>query len=396
MHNLLFLFGALVIGGLAGWYARESLQPESVSHISGNDQTDERVPVEQPVLAAPDAPQGGRQTGLPGSLENGDFSAALALYEGLLDADDEHGVAAARGRILNHASQLLSRQDSDAARQLLQAFLVLSHRDVEAHVLLAEAALAEKDYRSAIAHYYEAKGHAHHFEVIERLNTRIRSTARDLATTHQQHDDYSGMLDLYQYLTQMEPDHARYYIGLAKAQLALDNPAAARQSLQLVLQDAEAGPAARSLLDQLPPETSSGRDESRQEEAASVSRIPLHRRGHQYLVDSSFDGNRSVRLLIDTGASMTIITPSIIDRYSQSIRSTGRNGMFSTANGPVSAPIYRLDALTVGQWQVRDLEVGVLPLGSQKGFDGLLGMNFLKHFQFFIDQDEGVLNLSPN
>ncbi len=75
---------------------------------------------------------------------------------------------------------------------------------------------------------------------------------------------------------------------------------------------------------------------------------------------------------------------------------TGRTGVFNTANGLVRAPVYKLDALLVGDWQVSQLEIGVLDLGGSPAIDGLLGMNFLRHFQFFIDQNEALLRLSIN
>ena len=67
-----------------------------------------------------------------------------------------------------------------------------------------------------------------------------------------------------------------------------------------------------------------------------------------------------------------------------------------TAYRDVEAPVYKLDSLAVGDWQVNQLEIGVLDLGSQLGVDGLPGMNFLNHFQFFIDQNEALLRLSVN
>ncbi len=50
----------------------------------------------------------------------------------------------------------------------------------------------------------------------------------------------------------------------------------------------------------------------------------------------------------------------------------------------------------MGDWQVSQLEIGVLELGGSSAIDGLLGMNFLRHFQFFIDQNEAMLRLSIN
>ena len=83
----------------------------------------------------------------------------------------------------------------------------------------------------------------------------------------------------------------------------------------------------------------------------------------------------------------------MLKRRGLAARATGRTGLFTTANGRVSAPIYRLDSVSIGDWQVSDLDVGVLELGDS-GIDGLLGMNFLRHFQFFIDQHEALLRLS--
>jgi clan AA aspartic protease (TIGR02281 family) len=103
---------------------------------------------------------------------------------------------------------------------------------------------------------------------------------------------------------------------------------------------------------------------------------------------------RSLQLLIDTGASLTILTPAVLEQRGIRYRDTGKRGLFNTANGTVEAPIYKLDTLAVGDWQVRNIEIGVMDLGVGTDVDGLLGMNFLHHFQFFIDQNEALLRLS--
>ncbi|MDH5437071.1 MAG: retroviral-like aspartic protease family protein, partial [Gammaproteobacteria bacterium] len=124
--------------------------------------------------------------------------------------------------------------------------------------------------------------------------------------------------------------------------------------------------------------------------------IPLHRSGNSFLVDARSADGQSIRLLIDTGASMTILTPDVLDQRGIRYQDTGRTGTFNTANGRVQAPVYKLDSLSVGEWQVNNIEVGVLSLGSSSNVDGLLGMNFLNKFQFFIDQNESLLRLTAN
>jgi clan AA aspartic protease (TIGR02281 family) len=124
--------------------------------------------------------------------------------------------------------------------------------------------------------------------------------------------------------------------------------------------------------------------------------IPLHRSGNHFIVDAQPAHGADLRLLIDTGASLTMLTPGALERRGMRYKDTGRTGVFNTANGQVRAPIVKLDTLVVGDWQVTQLEVGVLELGGRSDIDGLLGMNFLRHFQFFIDQNEGVLRLTGN
>ena len=130
--------------------------------------------------------------------------------------------------------------------------------------------------------------------------------------------------------------------------------------------------------------------------ATDVADIPLTRSGQHFLVDASPGDSGSLRLLIDTGASLTIVTPGALQQQGVRYRDTGSSLVFITANGQVRAPIYFIEALSVGDWYVNQLEIGVLELNAQGNMDGLLGMNYLKHFRFYIDQNESVLRLSLN
>jgi clan AA aspartic protease (TIGR02281 family) len=274
----------------------------------------------------------------------------------------------------------------------LQRYLQSDYRDVEARSLLADALRGQHDLRAAIGQLYEATGQAWRAETLEELTRTIRAVVAEAADDLKRRGDTAGLLALYQDLTQLEPSHAPYFIELATAQLALDDLDAARQSLLLVAQDLEVGARARELLERVRVAAIEAQPPATTATATEVAGIPLVRSGSHYLVDARL-GSQPARLLIDTGASLTMLTPATLQSYAAGARATGKTGLFNTANGRVSAPIYRLDALSVGDWQVSDLEVGVLELGDA-GIDGLLGMNFLRHFRFFIDQNEALLRLS--
>jgi clan AA aspartic protease (TIGR02281 family) len=382
---------ALITGWGLGWYSRDRWGPElQTDRVPSNV-----IPAAPSVVPESDTPvelRPARSDAFRQLLESKAFERAMERYEALQAQADDAAVQRGRVRLLEHARRLITQADYPTAIQLLQLFLQIDYRDVEARLLLANAWYGEGDLRAAIGQLYEAKGQAWRPETLEALTRRIRAVMAEYSDALKQGGDSAGLLELYQDLTRLEPSYAPYFIGLATAQLALDDIDAARQSLLLVAQDPEVGARARELLvgvrvaasDAQPPETSAA--------ATEVAGIPLVRTGSHFLVDARL-GSQQARLLIDTGASLTMLTPDTLNRYGSGAHATGRTGLFNTANGRVNAPIYRLDTLSVGDWQISDLDVGVLEPGDP-GIDGLLGMNFLRHFQFFIDQNEALLRLS--
>lgn len=334
--------------------------------------------------------------GIVNLLQSNEFEAVLEDYELLRDQAGEAVVEDARVRILSHASRLIADGRFSAAEQLLQLFLVAAYRDAEARVLLAEAYRGQEDFYAAIDQLYAARGYAYRANMLGRITKRIRSLVAELTQSLERNNNNDALLVLYQHLIQLEPDYARYFIGLASIQLALDDKEAARRSLLLVSQDSEVGVQARAMLSELAITLAETQDTEKRDAAIEVAGIPLRRSGNHYIVDATPAHGQSIRLLIDTGASLTILTPDVLEQRGIRYQNTGRTAVFSTANGPVRAPIYKLDSLTVGDWQVNQLEIGVLELDGRSAMDGLLGMNFLNHFRFFIDQNEASLRLSTH
>jgi clan AA aspartic protease (TIGR02281 family) len=232
--------------------------------------------------------------------------------------------------------------------------------------------------------------------MLQLINTRIRSTVAELARSLERNNDQNNMLAMYQQLTQLEPDYAPWFIGLAATQLALDDKEAARRSLVLVAQDPDVGARAQAMLSTIAIALVKPQETEPQEFTTEVVGIPLHRSGNHFVVDARPEPGQNIRLLIDTGASVTILTPDVIEQQGIRYQDTGRTRVFNTANGPARTPVYKLDSLTVGDWKVKQLEIGVLDLRGGTDVDGLLGMNFLRHFQFYIDQNEAMLLLSVN
>jgi clan AA aspartic protease (TIGR02281 family) len=389
MRKLIVGFLLFAAGWGLAWYMfhyREADQPPSARTA---------IPVPAPAMdpAAAEAPASFPGHQLRELLADNDFDPAVEFYESLQGGTDEAAAADARTRILVYARELIATRRFSQAERLLLRFLIAAHRDVEARILLAEAYYGQDDYRTAIDQLYEAGGYAYRPAMLERISARIRTMVAERAQALKGDDDRNALLALYEHLTRLEPDHAPWFLQLAAAQLALDDLQGARHSLLLITQDPAAGAQAQAMLADLELALA---DTAPEDAAAASAGIPLYRRGEHYIVEAQPAHGRSLRLLIDTGASLTILTPAVLEQPGIRYVDTGRTGVFKTANGPVQAPIYRLAALAVGDWQVTRLEVGVLDLGSGADIDGLLGMNFLRHFRFFIDQNEALLRLSGN
>lgn len=392
MHKLIVGLLIFIAGWSLGWYTH-------------NYQATDPIQSAQPVISVPSKPINSKESVadltptapdhvdvIVNLLKRNEFEAVLERYESLqVQAGDV--AADARTQILSYARLLIEDRRFSFAEQLLQLFLVASHRDVDARILLAAVYYGQENFHTAIDQLYEARGYAYRLAMLQRITGRIRSIVAELTRSLKRNNDHNALLALYQHLIQLEPDYAPYFIGLAVTQLALDDKEAARRSLLLVSQDPDVGAQAQAMLSEL---SLALAEAEPQVSEVEVVGIPLHRRGNHFIVDARPANGRSIRLLIDTGASMTILTPDVLEQRGIRYQNTGKTSVFNTANGPVRAPIYKLDSLLVGDWQVNDLEIGVLNLGSGSSVDGLLGMNFLSRFQFFIDQNEALLRLTAN
>lgn len=396
MYKLITVLLSLTAGLVLGWSAHDRWSAGSMRLVAP-----ETPLVSPPIDIRPPVTLSGRVLGghadsVTKLLQRHAYPEAVARYDSLQALADTAGMQQAKAAILSRAHELVKSRDFAAAAQLLHLFLVVAYRDIDARLLLAETYFGQQDYLAASAQLYEARGAAYRPEMLARITRRIRFVVNKQAELYRKNADSRGLLALYQELTQLEPDYAAWFIELAIAQLALDDRDAAQRSLALVIYDPDVGEQAQLMLTKLQQTAAVAHDTDSVVLATAVAGIPLTRSGQHFLVDASPGDDGSLRLLIDTGASMTMITPGALQRPGVRYRDTGQSRVFNTANGPVRAPIYILETLSVGDWSVQQLEIGILDLGGQTGVDGLLGMNFLKHFRFFIDQNDSILRLSLN
>ncbi len=316
------------------------------------------------------------------------FEDVIQLYFGLANNADEAAVQLLRNMILQHARELKDTHRYQPAAELLTQYIYNEFRDVEARELLSNIYGLQDDYLSQLNTLYEARVYAYRPATLRRIKKYIRTTEAIYRSQLITHNDYQGLLELYQLLTQLEPDHPDHFLGLAEAKLGLKDYTGARQSLNLVIDDPSVSNQVNLLLARLEKEDPVVRERE-------ITGIPLEQAGEHYVVEAWINNTTQIKLLIDTGASLTIIQPNTLSASGADLQNAPKIGQFHTVNGPTRGPIVVLNNLAVGEYVVNNLEVGALEVTTLSGADGLLGMNYLKHFEFFIDQRNGVLRLTP-
>ncbi len=291
----------------------------------------------------------------------------------------------ARAAFFQALQQRKRQQQYREAVQWLTDYLQIEYDDVLALQALAEFHYLMGNYLAAIDSLYQAKSYAYDNNTIRSIVSQQRAISSEFATRLKKENDNLGLLDLYQRLVNAEPEHSEHYVGLAEAYLALGNTADARKTLDIIAYDTGANGKIRQLLSAIESQTSQPINES--------DAISLTPHGSHLLAQAVFNDSTIGHLLLDTGASLTVITPQMLEALSLSHTRPLRRAWFNTASGVIEAPIYLINRLSIGGRSVQQLEVAVMELGGQN-IHGLLGMNFLQHFRFSIDQQRNMLYLS--
>ncbi len=116
--------------------------------------------------------------------------------------------------------------------------------------------------------------------------------------------------------------------------------------------------------------------------------------GQRILVDARINGSAEAKLLLDTGADKTLISPRALQ--AAGVRITGPTTTAEVAGATGSA---QMQFVVVESLEVGEAKVGRMSVGSQnlpvEGADGVLGRDFLDQFNINIDAGKGVVTLSP-
>jgi clan AA aspartic protease (TIGR02281 family) len=140
---------------------------------------------------------------------------------------------------------------------------------------------------------------------------------------------------------------------------------------------------------------SKGASNARTARATEVMSIPFERRGSTMIVTVELNERVETRLAVDTGASITSVSQFIASSLGLKITEQSRTIRMQTANGIIMAPLAKLNSLRVGEIEITDLDITVIPNWGDTTVTGLLGMNFLNLFDWSTDGANNRLLLKP-
>jgi predicted aspartyl protease len=121
-------------------------------------------------------------------------------------------------------------------------------------------------------------------------------------------------------------------------------------------------------------------------------KVPVEMNGSWVIVPVTFNGALKAYLQLDTGASSTLVSRRIANTLALSALGS-RQGV--TVGGTITVSVARLASLNVGGAEVRDLVVSIHDFSPDPRVEGLLGLDFLRHFHVSLDTRRKLLVLGP-
>ncbi|MGB8699873.1 MAG: retropepsin-like aspartic protease [Thermosynechococcaceae cyanobacterium] len=154
--------------------------------------------------------------------------------------------------------------------------------------------------------------------------------------------------------------------------------------IPLVPQQASQLQGYRSQLEQLSHNRSSSPIQTRIQ-PASLGLVPIKRREHGVpVVDVAFNQRRTFEMLVDSGASLTVITRSMATALGITSAHVVQNITVQTANGETTMPIVYVSAVTVGGLTTQQVPVAIAGPDMELG---LLGQDFLQRYDVSLRRD---------
>jgi clan AA aspartic protease (TIGR02281 family) len=284
--------------------------------------------------------------------------------------------------LLRLARQLVADGALHPAAELYRKALKLDPALAEAHAELGLLCADLGDFACAELHLARAR----------KLRPDDVAILEDVAAIARDAGKIQPAVDTYREITRLDPRHenaARQLARTLDAAERWDEAAAAyRAYLDRFGDSPEAAELRRRFEELIEPDTPRG--------SKRLYSVPIRRSGSALLVEGQVEDASDVRFLLDTGATLTVISSELARELGFNPQDRGLQRVrLHTANGAIQAPLITLETVKLGNVIVRNVPAAIFDIRAVDPIDGLLGLSFLDRFRFTIDQRGRVMHLEP-
>lgn len=288
---------------------------------------------------------------------------------------------AARRRINQHVRARQQQNEIAGAVNLLKLLITQLPLAFSERMALAALYNVQRQFYEALKVLFDTLAVASSATELTQLDQLIQQTV-NTAQDSMSADDVNAHIELYQFLIAQRASHTPYYIELAAWLIKASRLDAAMAPLNVVQNDPFVGDVAQKMM----------LDIEAQRQRQLETPVALLRNGSHFIVEASLN-HSEVRLLLDTGASLTVLSREVARALGLRAIDAQQTVTINTANGTTEAQLYRVESIVVGAFDVSPIDIAVVDQLAIEGASGLLGMNFLEHFDFRIDQEHAELFL---
>ena len=193
-------------------------------------------------------------------------------------------------------------------------------------------------------------------------------------------EDYAWLIKQFEELLTYNANDGDLHLRMASLYIKTNDDYQAQYHALMAVNDPQVQKSAEAILAKL-----NGEQQSEDIE------IPLVISGNQYIVNATIEGY-PVRLLLDTGASLSGLSNSYTEKYPSLLKDL-KPIRLNTASGSKDSFLFTVNSINLGSLAFNQHILAQLPMDNAGAFDGLLGVDILGRFDFVIDQNTAVLKL---
>ncbi len=125
------------------------------------------------------------------------------------------------------------------------------------------------------------------------------------------------------------------------------------------------------------------------------STIQLERMGGVWVTDVEINDLHQARLIVDTGASLTLISEDLAFNAGIQADLSRPRARIHGVSGTAEAKMGIVQKIQVGNAGRGNVRVFIYTMPNSSGVDGLLGLSFFDGFVVQLDHAQGLLHLTP-